>query len=64
MNVFTLIAFVFEIVASIVVIYGLLHEDRFIYFERRIYRMIRVCAGEVKQTVQAKIDGKRAKNGQ
>lgn len=41
MNVFTLFAFVAEILIAMFIIWGFLHEDRFIAFERRLFGRIR-----------------------
>lgn len=41
MNVFTLFAFVAEILIAMFIIWGFLHEDRFIAFERRVLAQIR-----------------------
>ena len=41
MTVFHLFAFVAEILVAMFIIWGFLHEDRFISFERRLWAQLR-----------------------
>ena len=49
MNVFGLIALVAEIELAMLVIWGFLHEDRFVDFERKIARKFSFWTAQVKQ---------------